>query len=102
LIGICTFYQPAPSYISIDDLASFIENSYKNMTYSQITKNQRTIDDHLGFVVTGVDLSGSLNWKANYWIINGSTEVEVQGNRDWKMEDVTAMLESIHIRRIGF
>jgi hypothetical protein len=58
LIGICTFYQPAPSYISLDNLASFVEASYKNMTYGHITRNQRTIDGHLGFVVTGVDLSG--------------------------------------------
>ncbi len=69
------------------------------MTYGQITRNQRTIDGHLGFVVTGVDRSGSLNWKADCWIVNGSSEVEVQGNRDWKIEDVTAMLESIHIKR---
>ena len=74
----------------------------KNMTYSQITRNQRTIDGHLGFVVTGVDRSGCLNWKADCWIVNGSSEVEVQGNRDWKVEDVTAMLESIHIKRVGF
>jgi hypothetical protein len=102
LIGICTFYQPAPSYISLDNLASFDEASYKKMTYSRITRNQRTIDGHLGFVVTGVDLSGHLNWIAGYWIVNGSTEVEVQGNRDWKMKDVSAMLESIHIKRVGF
>jgi hypothetical protein len=52
LIGICTFYQPAPSYISLDDLAAFDEASYKNVTYSRITEIQRTIDGHLGFVVT--------------------------------------------------
>ena len=102
LIVICTFYRPAPSYISLDDLASLIEASYRNMTYSQITRNQRTIDGHLGFVVTGFDLSGNLNWKADYWIVNSSTEVEVQGYHDWKMEDVAAMLESIHIKRVGF
>jgi hypothetical protein len=102
LIGICTFYQPAPSYISLDNLASFVESSYKNMTYSHITRTQRTIDGHLGFVVTGVDLSGHLDWIAGYWIVNGSTEVEVQGNHDWKMNDVSAILESIHIKRAGF
>jgi len=102
LIGICTFYQPAPSYISLDDLASFVEASYRNMTYSQITRTQRTIDGHLGFVVTGIDLSGNLNWKVDYWMVDGGTEVEVQGNHDWEMEDVTAMLESIHIKRVGF
>jgi hypothetical protein len=102
LIGICTFSQPAPSYISLDELASFIEASYRNMTYSQITRTSRTIDGHLGFVVTGVDISGNLSWKADYWIVNGSTEVEVEGHRYWRMEDVTATLGSIHVKRVGF
>lgn len=102
LIGICTFYQPAPSYISLDNLASFVEASYKNMTYSHITRNQRIIDGHFGFLVTCVDLSEHLNWIAGYWIVNDGTEVEVQGNRDWKMDDVSAILESIHIKRVGF
>lgn len=101
-IGICTFYQPATSFISLDDLALFIETSYKNMNYSQISKNQRTIDGHLGFVVAGVDPSGDLKWKADYWLVNGGTEVEVQGNHGWIMENVITMLESIRVERVGF
>jgi len=56
----------------------------------------------LGFVVTGIDPSGDLKWKADYWLVNDGTEVEVQGNHGWRMEDIIAMLESIQVKRVGF
>ncbi len=102
LIGICTFYQPAPSYVSLDHLASFVESSYKNLSYQNLARNQRTIDGRSGFLVTGTDSSGHLKWIVGYWIIDGSTEVEMQGNCSWEMKDVTAILDSVHIERTGF
>lgn len=69
------------------NLASFAEDSYEN---------------HFGLCGQVVDLSLDLNWMAGYRIINDSVEVEVQGNRDWKMNDISAVLESIHVERVGF
>lgn len=102
LIGVCTFYRPASYHINIDNLASFIETSYRNMTYNSINKSVRMIDGHQGFLVTGIDLSGALHWQAGYWIIDAGTIVELQGDRYWEKKDVTAMLGSIHIERVGF
>jgi len=102
LIGVCTFYRPASSHINIDNLASFIETSYRNMTYSSINRSMKMIDGHRGFLVTGTDLSGALHWQAGYWIIEAGTIVELQGDRYWEKKDVAAMLGSIHIERIGF
>ena len=62
----------------------------------------RSVLINLGFVVTGIDPSGDLKWKADYWLVNDGTEVEVQGNHGWRMEDIIAMLESIQVKRVGF
>jgi hypothetical protein len=102
LIGVCTFYHPAESYISPDNLASFIESSFNNTSHSRITRTQRAIDGYPGFLVTGTNSSGNLNWIAEYWIIRGSTEVEIHGNLVWEMEDIIALLDSIHVERVGF
>lgn len=102
LIGICTFYQPASPYISLDNLASFVEATYRNMTYSHVTGSQRSIDGRSGFIVEGIDSLGHLNWIAGYWMIDGGTEVEIQGSREWEMRDVESMLNSVHVERVGF
>lgn len=102
LIGICTFYHPAASYISPDNLAAFIEASFNNTSHNHVTRNQRAIDGHPGFFVTGTDSSGNLNWIAEYWIIRGGTEVEIHGNLIWEMKDIIALLDSIHVERMGF
>lgn len=102
LIGICTFYQPAASFINPDNLESFVEASYNNTTYSNITKIRRTIDGYPGFLVTGTDSTGHQNWIAEYWIIKGGTEIEIHGNLIWEMKDIIAMLDSIHVERVGF
>lgn len=102
LIGVCTFYRPASSRINIDNLASFIETIYRNTAYSTINKSKRMIDGHQGFLVSGLDLLSALHWQAGYWIIDAGTIVELQGDRNWQKKDVTAMLDSIHIERVGF
>jgi hypothetical protein len=61
-------------------LASFVEASYNNTTYSNVTRIKRTIDGYPGFLVTANDPSGQLNWIAEYWIIEGGTEVEIHGS----------------------
>jgi hypothetical protein len=43
-----------------------------------------------------------LHWQAGYWIIDAGTIVELQGDRYWEKKDVTAMVGSIHIERVGF
>jgi hypothetical protein len=102
LIEICTFYRPSSSQINLDNLVSFIVSSYENMTYASITQNNRMIDGHQGFLVTSKDSFGNLHWAAGYWITNASTVIEMQGNQNWEMKDVRAMLDSVHVERVGF
>ncbi len=102
LIGICTFYRPASLSISLDNLGSFVEASFRNLTYSHITRNQRPIDGRSGFLIEGIDSLGRLNWIAGYWLIDGGTEVEIQGSREWETRDVEAILDSMHVERVGF
>ena len=60
------------------------------------------IDCNQGFLVTSKDSFGDLHWAAGYWITNASTLIEMQGNQNWEMKDVRAMLDSIHVERVGF
>lgn len=102
MTGICTFYRPASSCISLDNLGSFVEAFIRNTTYSRITRSQRPIDGRAGFLVEGIDSLGRLNWIAGYWLIDGGTEVEMKGSREWEARDVDAMLDSIRVERVGF
>jgi hypothetical protein len=36
------------------------------------------------------------------WNCNTSTLIEMQGNQNWEMKDVRAMLDSVHVERVGF